>query len=243
MPLNLLRLFHCPTWASRRLLEFLTVSAVLMLTPAPGFAQAPSETLPKPAKTPAKAAVVALPASFQSLDWHSLTPAQHNALKPLAASWATLSDLQKRKWITLSSNYPLMPATEQAKLHERMVQWAALTPRQREQARLNFAETKQIPPQQKSEKWQAYQALSAEEKQKLARSAQPKPPRTALAAQPVASDKISRMPMKKNASGVALPAIAPSLSKNTLLVKPKPPTPPTLPQAPAPAITHGATSQ
>ena len=194
-------------------------------------------------KLPAGASVTSLPASFSSLDWKSLTSAQHTALKPLADSWAGLSDAQKRKWITLSANYPQMSAAEQTKLHERMAQWAALTTRQREHARLNFADAKQITPEMKSEKWQAYQALSAEEKQKLAISAQPKPPRTALAAQPVASDKINRMPLTKSALGAVLPASAPSVSKNTLLVKPKPPTPPTLPKAPASSITHGVPSQ
>lgn len=248
---------------SRKLPGFLLMSTGLIWVPAPGFAQVPiaqiypngatsapvsrpspsTATLVKSDKTPASTAVAALPKSFSSLSWNSLTPTQHHALKPLTSSWADLSDAQKRKWITLSANYPQMSVIEQTKLHERMAQWAALTPRQREQARLNFAETKQITPQQKNEKWQAYQALSAEEKQKLAKSAQPKPPRTALAAQPVASDKINRMPMTKSPGGVALPASGPSLSKNTLLVKPKPPTPPVAPKVPASAVIHGATSQ
>jgi len=252
-----------PSVASRKHLGFLLISAGLTWVSAPGFAQAPTaQTAPtsaasssvsrpspataplmKPGKTPGSAAVAALPKSFSSLDWNSLTPAQHIALKPLATSWTNLSDGQKRKWITLSANYPQMSVTEQTKLHERMAQWASLTPRQREQARLNFAETKQITPEQKNEKWQAYQALSPEEKQKLAKSAQPIPPRTALAAQPAASDKISRMPMKKTSGGVALTTSAPTLSKNTLLVKPKPPKQPLLPKAPASAVTHGVNSQ
>ena len=253
----------CAAVVSRKLLGFLLVFAGLILTPALGSAQAPTmPTAPigaasssvtgpglpaanvvTPGKTSASVSVAALPASFNSLDWHSLTPAQHNALKPLATRWASLSEGQKRKWITLSANYPQMSVSEQTKLHERMAQWASLSPRQREQARLNFAETKQITPQQKVEKWQAYQALSLEEKQNLAKSAQPKPPRTALAAQPVASDKISRMPMKQTADGVALPASAHSLSRNTLLVKPKPPKLPVPPKAPASAAIHDVTSQ
>jgi len=248
---------------SRKILGFLLVFAGLILTPALGSAQAPtmptapigtasspvtgpglpSANLVTPGKAPASVSVAALPTSFSSLDWNSLTPAQHNALKPLTTSWTSLSEGQKRKWITLSANYPQMSAGEQTKLHERMAQWASLSPRQREQARLNFAETKQITPQQKAEKWQAYQALSPEEKQNLAKSAQPKPPRTALAAQPVASDKISRMPMKKTADGATLPASAHSLSKNTLLVKPKPPKLSVPPKAPASAVIHDVTSQ
>lgn len=253
-------LLVCSSVVARKLIGFLLISTALIGLSTPGFAQAPiaqkapngaagspgsypippAATLITPGKIPASASVAAIPTSFSSLDWNALTPAQHRALKPLTTSWTTLSDRQKRKWITLSANYPQMSVPEQTKLHERMAQWASLTPRQREQARLNFAETKQITPEQKSEKWQVYQALSPEEKQKLAKSAQPKPPRTALAAQPASPDKISRMPMKKTSAGVALTASAPTLSKNTLLVKPKPPTPP---KAPASAVIHGINPQ
>ena len=68
-----------------------------------------------------------------------------------------------------------MSGAEQAKLHSRMTEWAALSPQQRTQARLNFAETKQLSPDDKKAKWEAYQALPPEEKRKLAAGAA-KPP-------------------------------------------------------------------
>lgn len=252
-----------PATTPCRVLGCLLGSAGFLFIPTPGYAQAlieqaapanvtslpgvrnsaPTATIVKPGKAITEAHTVSPSRSFNSTDWNSLTASQRNALTPLTASWANLSNVQKRKWITLSANYPRMSAAEQTKLHERMAQWAALSPRQRELARLNFAEAKQITPEQKNEKWQAYQALSPEEKQKLAKSAQPKPPRTALAAQPVASDKISRMPMKKTADGMVVPTPAASVSKNTLLVKPKPPTAPTPPKVPASAVIHGVNPQ
>lgn len=180
-----------------------------------------------------------LPSGFSSLEWDALTAAQKVALKPLAGHWGHLSDPQKRKWISLSTNYLQMTVEDQTKLHARMAQWAELSPKQRAQARLNFAELKKVAPEQKSEQWQAYQALSAQEKQALAKSAQPKPPRTALAAQPVASDKISRLPIQKNATGIPLPLAQSTLSKNTLLALPKAPEPPKSPKAPASGILHG----
>lgn len=186
------------------------------------------------------------PTSINSSTWSSLTAAQKNALKPLATSWINLSDGQKRKWISLSANFPQLSAAEQGKLHERMAQWAALTPRQRELARLNFADAKQVAPQQKNEQWQAYQALSTEEKQKLAKAAQPKPPRTALAPRPVASDKINRVPITKNTSGLGLPATNTSTPNNTLLARPKPLTPPVIQPISAPSVptaTDGLTPQ
>ena len=48
-----------------------------------------------------------------------------------------------------------------------MTEWVALSPNQRSEARLNFAEARKLPPEEKKAKWQAYQALSAEERQKL----------------------------------------------------------------------------
>ncbi|MDD2879053.1 MAG: DUF3106 domain-containing protein [Rhodoferax sp.] len=240
--------FTHPALTPFRILGCLLGSTAFLFAPTPGFTQAliaraaPVNGASSP-DAGTRAHTASSPRSFNSADWNSLTIAQRNALTPLTSSWANLSDGQKRKWITLSANYPRMSAAEQAKLHERMAQWAALSPRQRELARLNFAEAKQITPEQKNEKWQAYQALSPEEKHKLAKSAQPKPPRTALAAQPVASDKISRMPMTKKADGMVVPTPAASVSKNTLLVKPKPPTAPTPPKAPASTVTHGANPQ
>ena len=161
---------------------------------------------------------------FSSLDWSALTTVQKTSLEPLANTWKSLSDGHKKKWISLTANYPKMSADEQSKLKDRMAQWAGLSPRQREYARLNFAEAKNIAPESKSEKWQAYQTLSDEEKQKLAKSARPKPPGTALAPQPVASNKISPMPKKMHAIQIKPPSsqALPPLEKLQVV----PPTPP-----------------
>lgn len=87
---------------------------------------------------------------------------------PLAASWNSLAESNKRKWIAIAANYPRLAPAEQEKLHSRMAEWVSLSQQQREQARLNFAESKRLTPTQKAANWQAYQALSPEEKQKLA---------------------------------------------------------------------------
>lgn len=207
--------------------------AGLALGPSTSGAQVPAATLPPSALAnanllPASAvAASAITSGLTSPAWSALSLAEQSALKPLANSWAKLSDEQKRKWISLSANFARLPASEQAKLHGRMAQWAALSPRQRELARLNFADAKQINPEEKSQKWLAYQALSAEEKQKLAKAALPKPPRTALAPQPVASDKIHRIPIRKVSASPGLAASA-SVTATTLPTRPKPPTSPSI---------------
>lgn len=158
--------------------------------------------------------------------WSELTPAQQQALAPLAATWNTVSEAQKRKWLALSQNYPKMSGAEQAKLHSRMTEWAALSPQQRTQARLNFGETQQLSPDDKRAKWEAYQALSPEEKRKLAARAA-KPPPTAAAVKPVAPEKLATVPRaatkRQNQNKMPRISAAPNqVDHNTLLPQPAP---------------------
>ena len=135
--------------------------------------------------------------------WVELTPQQQQSLRPLASSWASLSEGQKRKWLAVSRNFPNMPMVEQQRLHSRMEGWVALSPQQRAQARLNFAETKDLSPEQKAAKWQAYQALSPEQKQKLAIGAKPKPMGAATAAKPVPAKKLAATEISKPDAGAS----------------------------------------
>lgn len=66
-----------------------------------------------------------------------------------------------------------MPADERARVQERMAEWARLTPAQRAQARMQFQAVRQLPPEERNAKWQAYQALSPSEREKLAQQAKP----------------------------------------------------------------------
>lgn len=160
--------------------------------------------------------------------WTELNPPQQKALAPLAAKWDGVSEAQKRKWIALSENFPRMSPEEQAKLHSRMSEWVALSPQQRTQARLNFGETKQLSADDKKAKWEAYQALPAEEKRKLAAGAAAKPPPTAVAVKPVTKEKLAEIPKPKPRQDAKTPRIAAApnqVDRNTLLPQ----------QAPAPA--------
>ena len=154
--------------------------------------------------------------------WTELTPAQQQALAPLSGKWDTVSDAQKRKWLALSQNFPRMSGAEQAKLHSRMSEWVALSPQQRTQARLNFGETRQLSPDDKKAKWEAYQALSPEEKHKLAASAA-KPPATAAAVKPVPSEKLANGPKPRPIRSPRIAASAGQVDHNTLLPQRSPP--------------------
>lgn len=175
--------------------------AVCIALPLAALAQpaAPAKSATTPASGAKASPLAAVKASTSRPAWVELTPMQQQALKPLAGNWDTnISEPQKRKWLEVSKNYPSLPPEDQAVLHSRMNEWIALSPEQRAQARLNFAKTKelskQLTPEEKKAKWQTYQALSPEEKQKLAAKASPKPAGAATAIKPVAPQKLAVVP-------------------------------------------------
>lgn len=186
------------------------IAAALVLMPSVGFSQ--------PAKPVAAGSAAAAPAKLTPASavksatsrpaWVELTPMQQQSLKPLAPNWDTnISEAQKRKWLEISKNYPSLPPEGQATMHSRMSEWIALSSEQRAQARLNFAKTKelskQLTPEEKKAKWQTYQALSPEEKQKLAAKASPKPAGAATAVKPVAPQKLAAIPPNPNGKPAA----------------------------------------
>ena len=205
------------------------VIAQANLAPATSQGFKPIQPTPAiPAAQPAKAAkpaaadqAVVMPAAVSKPAWQELTPAQQQSLKPLGANWGTISEAQKRKWLALSKNYPTLAPAEQAKLHSRMTEWVSLSQQQRTQARMNFAETKKLPPDEKAAQWQAYQALSPEEKQKLAAKATPAPAGATAAVKPVPAQKLANVPTTRNTpkdSAVAANAAKlPNVHTNTLL--------------------------
>jgi hypothetical protein len=115
--------------------------------------------------------------------WDALTPAQRKALAPLKRDWPSIEPSRRQKWLEMAARFPSMPADEQQRLQERMASWARLTPAERAQARLQFQETRQLPAEEKQERWQAYQALSEEERMALLQRTRP-PARGSVGADP-----------------------------------------------------------
>jgi len=214
-----------------------TIFCLLVALGASGSCALAQEVLAPPslAQSSTKSANLGVPAkkptpvnSSSKPTWLDLTPAQQVSLMPLAANWNTLDESHKRKWIALSANYPSLAPAEQEKLHSRMTEWVSLSQQQRAQARLNFAHSKQLTPTQKAATWQAYQALSPEEKQKLAILATPKPVGAAAAIKPVAPQKLAAVPVTrqtpKRLTNIAVSNHA--VDKKTLLPHPKSPVAP-----------------
>jgi hypothetical protein len=207
-------------------LGFFAAPAAFCQQPAPAASQAQAQPAGTPRGTPARMAASGVKAGKQATHplWRELTPAQQQALAPLAPRWDTVSEPQKRKWLALSENFPKMSGAEQAKLHSRMSDWVSLSSQQRTQARLNFGETQKIAVDDKKAKWEAYQALPPEEKRKLAAGAA-KPPTTAAAVKPVAPEKLTTVPKQRPRNEARTPRIAAApnqVDHNTLLPQPAP---------------------
>lgn len=117
--------------------------------------------------------------------WAELSPAQRSALKPLERDWASIDSDRKQKWIDIAGRMPGMPPAERERVQARMTDWARMSPQQRGQARMAYQEAKEVAPQDRQARWEAYQALSAEQKRQLqAKAARPVPPAAPKAAVP-----------------------------------------------------------
>jgi hypothetical protein len=216
-----------PPAATRPLLSAALLAAVLAgglawaADPAPAQQPAKPSVSTHAAPRPSQPRTAPVPKAEASPTWAELTPGQKQALEPLAATWSTLGEAHKRKWLAVSANFPSTPPGEQARLHSRMAEWAALTPQQRTQARQNFFEVQALPTDNRRAKWEAYQALPPEEKSKLAAGAAKPVPPTAAAVQP-APQKLATVPKPKKTDSRS-PRIAGASDKidhNTLLPQP-----------------------
>ena len=164
--------------AARRL-RAVFICGGLMLTVAASWAETPDTSSSSAAVTvPSSSAgnsVAAKPQQqVQSATkplWTELTPAQQQALAPLASEWDKLDSLRKNKWLAIGNKYAAMKPAEQQRVHERMRDWVKLTPEQRRIARESYARAKKLNPDQKSAQWRQYQQLPEDQKKKLAADA------------------------------------------------------------------------
>ncbi len=128
---------------------------------------------------------IAKPVS-SSPKWTDLTGKQQFALRPLIELWPEMSETQKRKWLTLCANFSELNAKDQEKLQARMSQWSVLSPQQRAQARVIFAQVQQFEGDERLNKWQQYQALAPEKRNELAQNLNVMPNSAAISPKPKA---------------------------------------------------------
>lgn len=151
------------------------------------------------------------PAAKSKPLWSDLTPAQQQALSPLAAEWDRLEPARKSKWLVIGNKYASMTPDEQQRIQERMRDWVKLTPQQRRMVRENYARAKTLNPDQKSAHWEKYQQLPEEQKQKLAADSES---RKRVVTQPSATQsKIKTVPpIKSTPKPVLEQSVSPSRS-------------------------------
>lgn len=197
---------------------FVVVVLVLLIANRAPTGDGPTPQATAPA---AKSSAAAGPTTQAGPQWQELSGAQKKILRPLAATWNSLGYGHKNKWIALANNYPHRTPEDQAKLQSRMAEWAALTPGDRERARLNFAETKKLSASTRAAEWAAYQELSAEEKQRLAEKGTSKPAGAAVAVTPVTNDKLTAVPITRRTGQLpeSSTVVKPQIDPNTLLPK------------------------
>lgn len=106
--------------------------------------------------------------------WRDLSSSQRSALQPLERDWHVISANQKQKWLEIATRYPTLQPVEKTRIQARMTEWAKLTAEQRRDARVNYQHAQQVAPKDRRSQWEAYKALSPEEKSKLAAKASPR---------------------------------------------------------------------
>lgn len=208
-------------------------------------AQTPATEMPT--STRATASAPQTQAAPASKAWQQLTPGQKQALAPLGAQWGALTAQQQNKWLVLSQNFAQMSVTDQITMHARMADWVALSPRQRTLARLNFNTLQSVPKEDKKAKWEAYQALSAEEKRVLSAGSAMPPKSAAPTAKPLPPYRQVITPEGLPSGNQAVSTT--SIDRKTLLPRPPtlaapPPSAPTplpIPQPGAPETARQAT--
>jgi hypothetical protein len=158
------------THAGRRIALWAVAGLVLvggfvtlaMRQPAPSAAVPPTVAAPSGSTT-----VGSLSLLSDGPAWSALTAEQRDILKPLEREWKSLDGAGREQWIEIAARFPKLPPAEQARVEERMGEWARMSPRQRGDARLRFQQAKTTSSEERQQKWEAYQALPVEEKQRL----------------------------------------------------------------------------
>jgi len=172
-----------------------TTGIALLLSGLDGLSLA--QTKQEPVHSP-EAPIKAAPAMAEAGPrWSDLKAEQREILQPLRSLWPTLEENRKRKWLAIAKNFPTLSPQAQQIAQDRMRDWAAMTPAQRYQARLHFAQSQQLTTDEKVAKWEAYQSLNNEEKNKLSQAQPAWSKGAAMAVRPVSPEKIAVTPVTK----------------------------------------------
>jgi len=137
--------------------------------------------------------------------WSELGEAQRRVLEPFASQWNALPASEKRAWADLALRFPRMKPEQRKRVEQRIVEWAALTPQQRLIARENYRLAQQRSSERLVAEWEAYQAMTPEQRSVLV-SAGSTPSNTAArsAAGPTGLARVAYQPLPRRSQ----PAVA-----------------------------------
>ena len=116
---------------------------------------------------------------FTQPAWKDLGAGQQAILAPLAKEWDAMEPFRRKKWLGIAARYESLSPDEQARLQDRMHEWAMLAPEERKLAREKYKKLKNVKPEQREslrQNWEDYKSLPAEEKQRLKDKAVRRPP-------------------------------------------------------------------
>lgn len=153
-----------------------------------------------------------VPVSATKSAWPALSRQQQQDLLPLQKDWASLSADRQQKWLEVAARMPFMTDEERERVRERMAEWARMTPAQRGQARLQFQEVRQWPSEDRQARWEAYLALSEQERAQLAGQAH----RASAPQSDVGTGQKGQLPANSAKSNPVIPAPSALGSRKTV---------------------------
>lgn len=188
-----------------------------------------------------QAAAQIKPVASAGPTWAELSASERQALQPLQVQWNEIDSPRKEKWRDVAARYTSLPTVQQDRLRARMVEWATMTPAQRNVARISFEELRKVPATERQSRWEAYQNLAAEQRQALSTQAASAPQATA-ARKALAHDdtqaksNIVTLPQTARPQSVVAPGtVQAGVGASTRPIS-KPPTPPRHQQTGLPKI-------
>lgn len=188
--------------------------------PAASVAAPPEQPAPAPAKPRHLTKPVAPTAlSVPPARWSELTPKQQALLAPLERDWPEISDTQRSKWLSATPTLATMSGEEIKRVHDRIRDWTMLSGAERLNARIGFQVSRQLTPEQRQARWEAYQALPAEERRALAEKAMAR--RQALAEAPARAARPMVVQRKSDIAPTPPKLVVPALV-TSILVQAKP---------------------
>lgn len=182
---------------------------------APAAQPPRNDIRPRPLTKPVTPSALSVPPA----NWRELSAKQQALLAPLERDWPEISDTQRSKWLSATPTLATMSGEEIKRVHDRIRDWTMLSGSERLNARISFQVSRQLTPEQRQARWEAYQALPAEERRVLAEKAMAR--RQALAEAPARAAKPLRAQRSSDAAPVSPQLVTPALV-TSILVQAKP---------------------